>query len=71
MIIESPYETLSMHVLNNLLFDSPNGALYKALIESQVASSFSPGCGYSIYQKEGILSIGVDQISEDQGKLLL
>jgi len=54
-----------LKILNSLLFDAPNGALYKALIESQKANSFGPCTGYEIFLKEGLLSIGVDQISED------
>jgi hypothetical protein len=35
-----------LYILEKLLLEEPNGILYKKLIESGIAPSFSPGIGY-------------------------
>ncbi len=52
-------ENFGLVLLSYLLFDTPNSPLYKALIESELAPSFSPGNGYDHNIKEGKYKIPI------------
>ncbi|KRX07100.1 Metalloenzyme, LuxS/M16 peptidase-like protein [Pseudocohnilembus persalinus] len=64
-VTENPIETLGLQVLSYLLFQTPNGPLYKNLIEAGLAPAFISGNGYESYQLEGAFTIGVQGISEE------
>ena len=49
------FEDFSLSLLSYILFETPNSPLYKALIESNIAPSFSPGYGYDSSMREGML----------------
>ncbi len=44
-VIDNYIDSMGLNILSNLLFEYPNGILFKALIESGFAPSFCPGNG--------------------------
>ena len=51
--IEDSYETFVLRVLSELLIEGPSAPLYQSLIESGLASAFSPVTGESIFSNKG------------------
>ncbi len=45
-ISEDGEEQLGLSILANILLHMPTSPFYKTLIESWIAASYSPGCGY-------------------------
>jgi hypothetical protein len=49
--IENIYESFCLNILSKLLFDEPNGILYKNLISTNLIGGFSPGSGFEVFCK--------------------
>ncbi|EEB09333.1 metalloendopeptidase [Schizosaccharomyces japonicus yFS275] len=59
-------ETFSLQVLSKLLTDGYSSPMYKALIESGLATDYSPNTGYDSTMKRSVFSIGVEGVSTDK-----
>jgi Zn-dependent M16 (insulinase) family peptidase len=55
---------LALEIISACLFDTPNGPLYKSLIESGKANSFVSGSGYDRYARESSFTLGVANINK-------
>ncbi|RAO67011.1 uncharacterized protein BHQ10_003023 [Talaromyces amestolkiae] len=63
-------ETFSTGILSSLLLDGYGSPMYRALIESELGSSFTPNTGLDTGAKKPIFSIGVNGVrEEDVGKV--
>ncbi|KAM8967302.1 presequence protease, mitochondrial [Pelodytes ibericus] len=58
-------ESFTLSLLSSLLIDGPNSPFYKALIEANLGTSFSPGTGYNEYTRDTYFSIGLQGIAAD------
>jgi Zn-dependent M16 (insulinase) family peptidase len=61
---EDPYETFKLQILSVLLFEGPNSAFYKSIIEDGFAPNYCPGYGYDATTRQSTFIIGVDGIEE-------
>lgn len=58
-LTQNQLEGNALNILSHLLCDTANSPLYKALLESGVAPSYSPGNGFEMHYKEGLFNLGV------------
>jgi len=52
------------------LFESPKSPFYKEFLESGLASNYCPGCGFSSDGKFNYFTIGFDNISKKDLKII-
>jgi len=64
-IVQDPFTSISLHILAYMLFETPNSPLYKALLESGIASGYCPGYGFDMNNKETTFTVGVRNIGHD------
>ncbi|PGH05417.1 mitochondrial presequence protease [Blastomyces parvus] len=57
-------ETFSMGILSSLLLDGYGSPMYKALVESEIGSSFTPNTGLDTSGRVPIFSVGVNGVAE-------
>ncbi|OJD13048.1 mitochondrial presequence protease [Emergomyces pasteurianus Ep9510] len=57
-------ETFSVGILSSLLLDGYGSPMYKALVESEIGSSFTPNTGLDTSGKVPIFSVGVNGVAE-------
>jgi len=58
-------DSFVLQVIGDLLLDGPSAPFYRTLIEPGIGSGFSPVSGYDNHIKESTLTIGLQNISED------
>lgn len=58
-LIQNQIEGSALSLLSYLLCDTATSPLYKALLESGVAPSYSPANGFEMHYKEGLFNLGV------------
>ncbi|KAH8693710.1 putative pitrilysin family metalloprotease [Talaromyces proteolyticus] len=58
-------ETFSAGILSSLLLDGYGSPMYRALIESELGSSFTPNTGLDPSSKKPIFSVGVNGVREE------
>jgi len=59
------FETFCLRVMSSLLLDGHASPMYKALIDTNLGSEWSPNTGYDASAKTGVLSIGLQGVSSD------
>ncbi|OAT05481.1 mitochondrial presequence protease [Blastomyces gilchristii SLH14081] len=57
-------ETFSMGILSSLLLDGYGSPMHKALVESEIGSSFTPNTGLDASGRVPIFSVGVNGVAE-------
>ncbi|KAL1958717.1 hypothetical protein VTO42DRAFT_3836 [Malbranchea cinnamomea] len=57
-------ETFAVSILSSLLLDGYGSPMYRALIESEIGSSFTPNTGLDNSGKVSIFSVGVSGVAE-------
>ncbi|KAK2788491.1 Mitochondrial presequence protease [Onygenales sp. PD_12] len=63
-------ETFSLGILSSLLLDGYGSPLYRALVESEIGSSFTPNTGLDTSGKVPVFSVGVNGVSEKDAGLV-
>ncbi|KAM3928572.1 presequence protease, mitochondrial isoform 1-T2 [Leptodactylus fuscus] len=63
--ITDSYEAFTLSLLSSLLVDGPNSPFYKALIEANLGTDFSPDTGFNNYTRDTYFSIGLQGINKD------
>ncbi|KAL4435266.1 hypothetical protein ABPG74_017358 [Tetrahymena malaccensis] len=63
-LTQDQIEGNALNLISYLLCDTATSPLYKALLESGVAPSYSPGNGFEMHYREGLFNLGVQGISE-------
>ncbi|KAK2794062.1 Mitochondrial presequence protease [Emmonsiellopsis sp. PD_5] len=63
-------ETFSLGILSSLLLDGYGSPLYRALVESEIGSSFTPNTGLDTSGKVPVFSVGVNGVSEKDAALV-
>jgi presequence protease len=58
-------ETFSTGILSSLLLDGYGSPMYRALIETELGSSFTPNTGLDTSAKKPIFSVGVNGVREE------
>jgi len=58
-VVDNQLEASALNLISYLLCDTANSPLYKALLESGLAPSYSPGNGFEAHYKEGLFNLGV------------
>ncbi|OKL64118.1 Mitochondrial presequence protease [Talaromyces atroroseus] len=58
-------ETFSTGILSSLLLDGYGSPMYRALIESELGSSFTPNTGLDTSARKPIFSVGVNGVREE------
>jgi len=58
------HESFVLQVIGDLLLDGPSAPFYKSLIEPGIGAGFSPVSGYDNHIKESTLTIGLQNIAE-------
>ncbi|KAL1985225.1 hypothetical protein VTN96DRAFT_8141 [Rasamsonia emersonii] len=58
-------ETFSAGILSSLLLDGYGSPMYRALVESELGSSFTPNTGLDTSSKKPIFSVGVNGVREE------
>lgn len=58
-------EAFTLSLLSSLLVDGPNSPFYKALIEANIGTDFSPDTGFNNYTRDTYFSIGLQGINKD------
>ncbi|KAI8391039.1 peptidase M16C associated-domain-containing protein [Radiomyces spectabilis] len=61
---EDVFETFAMKLLSSLLLNGHASPMYKALIDTNLGSEFSPNTGYSSTTKSSYLSIGLQGVHD-------
>nr|XP_033787421.1 presequence protease, mitochondrial [Geotrypetes seraphini] len=56
-------EAFTLSLLSSLLTSGPNSAFYKALIDANIGTGFSPDTGYNESTKEAYFSVGLEGIA--------
>ncbi|GAM17785.1 hypothetical protein SAMD00019534_009600 [Acytostelium subglobosum LB1] len=65
-----PFESLSMHVLANLLIRGSNSPMYQALLVSGLATDYTPNTGFDDNFRESSFSVGASGVrQEDMAKV--
>ncbi|XP_019363723.1 PREDICTED: presequence protease, mitochondrial [Gavialis gangeticus] len=62
--ITDSFENFTLNLLSSLLVGGPNSPFYKALIEANIGTDFSPDVGFNGYTKEAYFSVGLQGIAE-------
>ncbi|KAG8443350.1 hypothetical protein GDO86_011952 [Hymenochirus boettgeri] len=66
--ITDSFEAFTLSLLSSLMVDGPNSPFYKALIEANLGTDFSPDTGFNNYTRDTYFSIGLQGINkEDSG----
>ncbi|XP_066441695.1 presequence protease, mitochondrial isoform X2 [Eleutherodactylus coqui] len=63
--ITDSFEAFTLSLLSSLLVDGPNSPFYKALLEANLGTDFSPDTGFNNYTKDTYFSVGLQGISKD------
>ena len=58
-LVANPIEGNALSLLSYLLCELPTSPLYKALLESGLAPSYSPSNGFEMHYREGLFNLGV------------
>jgi Zn-dependent M16 (insulinase) family peptidase len=58
-------ETFSAGILSSLLLDGYGSPMYRALIESELGSSFTPNTGFDTSSKVPVFSVGVNGVRQE------
>lgn len=64
-VVDNQLEASALNLISYLLCDTANSPLYKALLESGLAPSYSPGNGFEAHYKEGLFNLGVQGIGAE------
>ncbi|CAM4600021.1 unnamed protein product [Lepidochelys kempii] len=62
--ITDTYETFTLNLLSSLLVGGPNSPFYKALLEANLGTDFSPDVGFNGCTQEAYFSVGLQGIAE-------
>ncbi|MEE6467170.1 hypothetical protein FKM82_007157 [Ascaphus truei] len=63
--ITDSFEAFTLSLLSSLMVSGPNSPFYKALIEANIGTDFSPDTGFNNYTKETYFSIGLQGIAKE------
>ncbi|XP_033114780.1 presequence protease, mitochondrial-like [Anneissia japonica] len=63
--ITDPFESFTASVLGTLLVSGPTSPFYKALLEANIGSDYSPVVGYDNSTKEASFSVGLQGIATE------
>ncbi|XP_056375480.1 presequence protease, mitochondrial [Hyla sarda] len=63
--ITDSFESFTLSLLSSLLVDGPNSPFYKALIEANLGTDFSPDTGFNNYTRDTYFSIGLQGVNKD------
>ncbi|KAM4705824.1 presequence protease, mitochondrial [Rhinophrynus dorsalis] len=63
--ITDSFEAFTLSLLSSLMVDGPNSPFYKALIEANLGTDFSPDTGFNNYTRETYFSIGLQGIAKE------
>ncbi|KAM4687608.1 presequence protease, mitochondrial [Discoglossus pictus] len=63
--ITDDFEAFTLSLLSSLLVSGPNSPFYKALIEANIGTDFSPDTGFNNYTRETYFSIGLQGIGKE------
>ncbi|XP_072010102.1 presequence protease, mitochondrial isoform X2 [Engystomops pustulosus] len=66
--ITDSFETFTLSNLSSLLVDGPNSPFYKALIEANIGTDFTPDTGYNDSTRDTFFSIGLQGIRKEDVK---
>ena len=58
-------ESFALQIATSLLMDGYGSPLYRALIESGLGTDFTPNTGYDSSARQGIFSVGLNGVTED------
>uniref|UniRef100_A0A8D0GC63 Presequence protease, mitochondrial n=1 Tax=Sphenodon punctatus TaxID=8508 RepID=A0A8D0GC63_SPHPU len=64
--ITDHFETFTLNLLSSLLVGGPNSPFYKALIEANLGTNFSPDVGFNGCTRETYFSVGLQGIAEGE-----
>uniref|UniRef100_A0A8C3XUQ9 Presequence protease, mitochondrial n=1 Tax=Chelydra serpentina TaxID=8475 RepID=A0A8C3XUQ9_CHESE len=62
--ITDTFETFTLNLLSSLLVGGPNSPFYKALLEANLGTDFSPDVGFNGCTREAYFSVGLQGIAE-------
>ncbi len=68
--IKNVYELFELKVLSQLLIDGPNASFYKALVEPNFGSGYSPGTGFDSQTRDTTFMVGLQGLSENDFDLV-
>ncbi|NP_001039262.1 presequence protease, mitochondrial precursor [Xenopus tropicalis] len=66
--ITDTFEAFTLSLLSSLMVDGPNSPFYKALIEANLGTDFSPDTGFNNYTRETYFSIGLQGINKEDSE---